>query len=133
MEQGYFVESFRDKDNLTCAGNRSASTAIYYLLPGAQSPDRWHVVPNAAEVWHWYAGAPLSLYITSNKKNPKTGKVDVEEILMGNDLLAGMKPQAVVPKGYVQQARSWGEYTLVGTTGEISFYFQFHFHVHCFN
>lgn len=56
-EGGFYRETFRD----AAAGSnaRAHSTAIYFLLPeGVIS--RWHRV-DAAEAWHWYAGAPLRL------------------------------------------------------------------------
>ena len=58
-EYGHYRETFRD--SLTVAGGRSASTAIYFLLRAGER-SRWHRV-DAAEVWHWYAGAPLQLRI----------------------------------------------------------------------
>jgi len=60
-EGGYFRETFRDAP---AGGGRAHSTAIYYLL-GAGDVSAWHRV-DAAEVWHWYAGAPLVLTISEN-------------------------------------------------------------------
>lgn len=114
-EKGHLRETFRDAAHLSCAANRSASTAIYYLLEGAESPSLWHKV-DTPEVWHYYAGAPLSLYVADDEGGSQA------ETLMGPDLAGGMKPQAVVPKDMWQQARSWGEWSLVGTTGEFAFF-----------
>ena len=55
-EGGYYRETFRDD---AAAGVRAASTAIYFLLKAGQV-SRWHRV-DAAEGWHYYAGAPLLL------------------------------------------------------------------------
>ncbi len=55
-EGGFYRETFRDP---IAPGRRAASTAIYFLLPGG-APSRWHRV-DAAEAWHFYAGAPLEL------------------------------------------------------------------------
>ncbi len=56
-EGGFYRETFRDAR--ADPDGRAASTAIYFLLPeGVIS--RWHRV-DAAEVWHWYAGAALTL------------------------------------------------------------------------
>ena len=55
-EGGFYRETFRSPARLTLPDGRvrSASTAIYYLLPaGAHSA--WHRVA-ADEVWHHYAG-----------------------------------------------------------------------------
>lgn len=106
-EGGFYRETFRD--NATPAGSaRAASTAIYFLLP-AGVVSRWHRV-DAAEAWHWYAGAPLLLSIT-----PPDGS-DIETHQLGIDLGNGERPQAVVPAGCWQQAQSLGAWTLTGCT-----------------
>ena len=59
-EGGHFRETFRDSQ-LRRDGQRSASTAIYFLLARGER-SHWHRV-DAVEVWHWHAGAPLALDI----------------------------------------------------------------------
>ncbi len=54
-EGGYYRETWRH-DNGT---QRGAGTAIYYLLEAGER-SHWHRV-DAAEIWHFYAGAPLEL------------------------------------------------------------------------
>jgi hypothetical protein len=103
-EGGYFRETFRDG---AAPGGRAASTAIYFLLP-AGVVSRWHRV-DAAEAWHWYAGAPLVLSMAASPSPPV-------EHRLGADLARGERPQAVVPAGAWQQARSLGAWTLVGCT-----------------
>lgn len=112
-EGGYFRETFRDEENV--AGGRAASTAIYFLLKAGEL-SRWHRV-DAAETWHWYKGAPLELGIA-----PPQGSA--QRLLLGNNLTAGERPQAIVPPGYWQQARSLGDYTLVGCTVAPGFLFE---------
>ena len=59
-EGGHFRETFRDAPlQAGQRGGRAASTAIYFLLTRGER-SHWHRV-DAAEVWHWYAGAPLEL------------------------------------------------------------------------
>jgi hypothetical protein len=111
-EGGFYRETFRDA--ATGAGGRSASTAIYFLLPAGQV-SRWHRV-DAAEVWHWYGGAALELSIAAPAGSPLI-------VPLGPDLAAGQRPQAVVPKGHWQQARSLGDYTLAGCTVAPGFVF----------
>ena len=106
-EGGYFRETFRD--SATDASGRAASTAIYFLLVGGQL-SRWHRV-DAAEAWHWHAGAPLALTIANAAGQP--GRY---ELRLGTDLLAGERPQVVVPAGAWQRAASLGPWTLVGCT-----------------
>jgi len=102
-EGGWFVETFRDN----ATGGRGHSTAIYFLLEGYQHSD-WHRVRDAAEVWHHYAGAPLSLTIAHASHR--------ETLRLGPDILAGERPQAVVPANAWQTAHSLGAWTLVGCT-----------------
>ena len=113
-EGGFFRETFRDASAVT-DGGRAASTAIYFLLKGGQI-SRWHRV-DAAEVWHWYSGAPLELGIAATAGGLK-------RIKLGNDLAAGERPQAVVPAHHWQQARSLGSYTLVGCSVAPGFVFE---------
>jgi predicted cupin superfamily sugar epimerase len=103
-EGGYFRETFRDAPAAGAA--RAASTAIYFLLRAGEV-SRWHRV-DAAEVWHFYAGAPLKLGICENKR--------LSMIRLGSNLTAGERPQALVPTGAWQQAESLGAWTLVGCT-----------------
>ncbi len=58
-EGGHYRETFRDA--ATDGSGRAASTAIYFLL-AAGEVSRWHRV-DAAEGWHWHAGASLVLMI----------------------------------------------------------------------
>jgi predicted cupin superfamily sugar epimerase len=102
-EGGHYRETFRDPEG---AAGRAASTAIYFLLQAGEI-SRWHRV-DAAEVWHWYAGAPLLLTIAD-----AAGRRDVR---LGVDLAAGERPQAVVPAHAWQQAQSLGTWTLTGCT-----------------
>ncbi|MDX2204538.1 MAG: cupin domain-containing protein [Hyphomicrobiaceae bacterium] len=111
-EGGAFRETFRDA--LCDAGGRAASTAIYFLLRAGEV-SRWHRV-DAAEVWHWYAGAPLELSIADAAGTRRS--------VLGADLRSGMRPQAVVPAQAWQQARSLGAFTLVGCTVAPAFLFE---------
>lgn len=103
-EGGHYRETFRDAAG---PSGRAASTAIYFLLKAGEE-SRWHRV-DAAEVWHFYAGAPLQLVVADGCTPHRT-------LALGPDLAAGQQPQAVVPAGHWQQARSFGAYTLVGCT-----------------
>ncbi len=103
-EGGHYRETFRDA--APAGATRAASTAIYFLLRAGER-SRWHRV-DAAEVWHYYAGAPLKLGINHDAR--------ASTIRLGPDLAAGELPQAVVPAGAWQQAESLGAWTLVGCT-----------------
>jgi uncharacterized protein len=104
-EGGHFIETFRDAAN---GGARATSTAIYFLLARGER-SHWHRV-DAAEIWHYYAGAPLMLEIAD------TDDGLIRRLHLGLDLAAGERPQAVVPRHGWQAAESLGEWTLVGCT-----------------
>lgn len=103
-EGGHFRETFRDAHG---TDGRAHSTAIYYLLKRGER-SHWHRV-DAAELWHFYAGAPLALHVAKDSEAS-------EAVTLGNDLAAGERPQAVVPAGAWQSAESLGDWTLVGCT-----------------
>jgi uncharacterized protein len=103
-EGGWYAETFRDNPD----GGPGHSTAIYFLLEQGDV-SAWHRVRDAAEVWHHYAGAPLELTICD-----EGGKRSRHQL--GSDLAAGERPQAVVPAGWWQTARSLGAWTLCGCT-----------------
>ena len=105
-EGGHFRETFRDERLVD--GGRAASTAIYFLLARGER-SHWHRV-DAAEVWLWHAGAPLTLETATSKAGPMT------RVSLGCDLVAGERPQAVVPPHVWQAAQSAGDWTLVSCT-----------------
>ena len=110
-EGGHFRETFRDP--LAVEG-RSASTAIYYLL-GAGEVSEWHRV-DAAEVWHFHAGAALALTVSPDGHDATARR-------LGPNLGAGEEPQIVVPAAHWQSATSLGAWTLVGCTVAPGFQF----------
>jgi predicted cupin superfamily sugar epimerase len=90
-------------------GDRSVSTAIYYLLtPSIYSG--LHRLPTD-EIFHFYLGQPVEmLQLFPDGRG--------ELITLGVDLAAGMRPQIVVPGGTWQAARltAGGRFALMGTT-----------------
>ncbi len=110
-EGGYYAETWRD----TAQGDaRGSGTAIYYLLKAGEV-SAWHRV-DATEIWHWYAGAPLKLSLSDDSAAPR-------DIVLGPDIAAGERPQAIVPIHGWQSARSLGAWTLVGCTVSPAFEF----------
>ena len=106
-EGGWYRETWRDEP---ADGGRGVGSAIYFLL-GEGERSHWHRV-DAAEVWHHYAGDPLELHVHPDPP-----------VVLGTDLAAGQVPQAFVPAGAWQAARSLGDYTLVGCTVSPAFRF----------
>jgi predicted cupin superfamily sugar epimerase len=109
-EGGHYRETFRD----AAKRGRAHSTAIYFLLKRGEE-SRWHRI-DAAEIWHFYAGAPLALSIKQN------GRAVTR--LLGNELAKKQSPQIVVPAQAWQCAKSLGDYTLVGCTVAPGFEFE---------
>jgi predicted cupin superfamily sugar epimerase len=111
-EGGHFCETFRDASG---PDGRARSTAIYFLLRAGER-SHWHRV-DAVEIWHFYAGAPLTLRIANGDSSAKT-------IRLGPDLAKRERPQAVVPASAWQSAQSLGDWTLVGCTVAPGFLFE---------
>jgi len=111
-EGGHFRETFRDPRIIE---GRSASTAIYYLLAAGETSE-WHRV-DAAETWHFYAGAPLVLTVSPDGH-------DAQARHLGSELGSGQRPQITVPAGHWQSATSLGAWTLVGCTVAPGFRFE---------
>ena len=111
-EGGWYRETFRDTREIE---GRAASTAILFLLDVGETSE-WHRV-DAAETWHWHAGAPLVITISPNGH-------DAAAHYLGSDLPAGQIPQIVVPAGHWQTATSLGAWTLVGCTVAPGFRFE---------
>jgi predicted cupin superfamily sugar epimerase len=89
----------------------AAGTAIYFLLrQGAGS--EWHRVHGRAEIWHFYAGATVALTVS----DVSPGDPAAQTTMLGIDLAAAERPQAIVPAGWWQCARTLGEWSLVGCT-----------------
>ena len=109
-EGGHFRETWR-------AGNagRATGTCIYFLLRAGER-SHWHKV-DAAEIWHWYAGAPLILSLAKTEAGP------AREHVLSADLAQGA-PQVIVPEGHWQAAETTGDYTLVGCTVSPGFQFE---------
>lgn len=110
-EGGYFRETFRAPRQLPGGprGARSASTAIYFLLP-AGAFAAFHRVLGADEVWHHYGGDAVELHLID-----EAGKHAV--MLLGGKLDAGERPQVVVPASTLQGALVRGRgFALCGCT-----------------
>ena len=110
-EGGHYRETLRDSMH---NGGRSVSTAIYFLLVAGEI-SHWHRI-DSIEVWHWYGGAPLALSVCADGE-------EVVNVRVGMDLSSGERPQAFVPAGAWQSARTLGPWTLLGCTVAPGFLF----------
>jgi predicted cupin superfamily sugar epimerase len=109
-EGGYYGEVYRSTATVHPAdgrGARAALTTIYFLLP-AGAVSRWHQV-QSDEVWHFYEGAPLDLWIAP----PAGDRIDQHGV---GPLEGHRRPVCTVPAESWQAARTTGAYSLVGCT-----------------
>ncbi|RJF83897.1 cupin domain-containing protein [Azospirillum cavernae] len=107
-EGGCYVETYRAPTDPP--GGRGSVTAIYFLLTAGER-SHWHSV-DAVEIWLWHGGAPLELSIHDEAAQTPT----TQRHRLGMNLKNGERPQAVVPVGAWQSARSLGAWSLVSCT-----------------
>ena len=108
-EGGWYSETWRAR-----TVPRAAGTAIYFLLEADQK-SQWHRI-DSAEIWHWYGGAPMELHVHD------LGQTEVQ--VLGPDLVAGQRPQLIVPPQAWQQSVPIGGWVLVGCTVSPGFEFE---------
>jgi uncharacterized protein len=115
-EGGYYSEVYRSDENIPesslnkrYGSSRSISTSIYYLLNGNQF-SAFHKI-KSDEVWHFYDGSAISLYLISEDGNFEIKK-------LGINLEEKEVPQFVIPKNvwFAAQPDDRNSYTLVGCT-----------------
>jgi predicted cupin superfamily sugar epimerase len=115
-EGGYYLATY--KSDLTIVksalpsgfqGDRSASTAIYFLLNGRDF-SAFHRIASD-EVWHFYAGNALIVYVIDAEGN-------YSELHLGNGSDDGEVFQAVVRAGcwFASRVKDSAGFALVGCT-----------------
>lgn len=94
-ERGYYAETYRAALRVTprstSDAERSASTAIYYLVTASQPTTFLHRL-RSDEVFHLYEGGPLRILQLF-----ADGSWSVA--VLGRDVSAGERPQLVIPAG----------------------------------
>lgn len=122
-EGGFFAQTYRSENTIPASalkgrfnGERSLATAIYYLLT-RDSYSALHRLPGD-EVFHFYLGDPVEML---RLRSDGTAEV----VVLGSDILRGMRPQVIVPGGVWQGSRlkPGGEFGLMGTTMSPGFEF----------
>jgi predicted cupin superfamily sugar epimerase len=115
-EGGYYRVTYKAdltivQDALSSAfhGDRSASTAIYFLLAGSDS-SAFHRIASD-ELWHFYAGSALIVYVIDPEGN-------YSELHLGGAFEAGEVFQAVVKAGcwFASRLKDAAGFALVGCT-----------------
>ncbi|SMD34204.1 hypothetical protein SAMN04488029_1897 [Reichenbachiella faecimaris] len=119
-EGGFFKETYRSLLTTTLGqfpSERNISTGIYFLLT-AENFSAFHRI-KSDEMWHFYAGDPLSIYVIHENGNE-------ECITLGLDLDKGEVPQAVVSANswFATEVKDGGDYGLVGCTVAPGFDFE---------
>lgn len=102
-EGGHYKEIYRADGP---DGGRGQVTTIYFLLKAGEV-SHWHRVQDAVEIWCWHGGAALELSIHAEGAGRETH-------ILGLDLQAGQRPQAIVPVNAWQAAKPLGDWALVG-------------------
>ena len=123
-EGGYYVETYRSTEDIPVdslpgryTGSRSFSTAIYYLLT-AETLSTIHRL-RTDEMFHHYLGDPVEMLQLFPDGSGKT-------VIIGSDLLEGMRPQVLVPGGYGRgqdlsredDTLLWGQLSLPDSTSK---------------
>lgn len=115
-EGGWFRETYRAPESVIASalprrftGERSISTAIYFLLEAGQCSHLHRI--RSDEVWHFYAGDPLDVVEIDAMGGLKTTR-------LGGDLGAGAVYQHMVPAGvwFGAAPAEGGRFALVGCT-----------------
>lgn len=123
-EGGYYRETYRSAEMIyqehlprRFSGDRNFSTAIYFLMKQGHF-SAFHRI-QADEMWHFYAGDPMHLYIIF-----PNGSLD--HYLIGDDLEKGQTFQAVVKGGcwFASEPAEDSAYSLVGCTVAPGFEFE---------
>lgn len=115
-EGGYFKEVYRAEDKIEMAslpirfsGDRNFCTSIYFMLAG-NDKSHFHRI-KSDEIWHFYAGTALILHQIEANGN-------YSRIKIGNEILSGETPQAIIPHGnwFAAEVEDKNSYALVGCT-----------------
>ncbi|MBI5401921.1 MAG: cupin domain-containing protein [Ignavibacteriae bacterium] len=119
-EGGYFSEVYRSNEVMKknhlpkrFSGDRNFSTSIYFLLT-QKDFSSFHKL-QADEVWHFYSGSPLNIYVIQ-----KSGRL--KKIVLGKSHLY----QAVIHAGqwFAAEVGKQDSYSLVGCTVSPGFDFR---------
>ncbi len=112
-EGGFYKEIYTAEEHITAnelsvnfEGSRILWTSIYFLLRDGEVSN-FHRL-KSDEMWYYHGGSPLTIYMISPK-----GELITEQL--GLNVLAGEKPQVLVPKDYIFGSAMNNEgYALVG-------------------
>ena len=124
MEGGAFAETYRSPLVLQKAqlpvghtGDRSAATAIYFLLQPGRFSAFHRIVSD--ELWHFYTGVPVHVYEI-------TALGELKHHILGDNPEQGQSFQCLIPGGswFASRVESDSGYGLVGCTVSPGFDFE---------
>jgi len=121
-EGGFYRESYRSKFSTTHTSSRKNKskvsqvntrctvTLIYYLLDGRGHFSAFHKL-KSDEIWHFYRGSPVTIYVIDNKGN-------LIHIKLGNDIGRGEQCHVIIRAGLWFGARvdDSTSFALIGCT-----------------
>jgi uncharacterized protein len=98
--------------------SRSISSTIYYLLEGGQK-SMFHRMKNSDEIWHFYTGSSLTLYVINKITR------SVSKLKLGNEPEKGEQLQILIKQGswFGAIVNDSTSYALVGCTVSPAFSF----------
>lgn len=113
-EGGFYKETYRSQGTIESSalpndyqGDRNYATCIFFLLT-SDNFSAFHKIKQD-EIWHFYAGSPISIHVISNSGDYKKHKI-------GSDLEKGLSPQLVVYGGdwFASEVEEPNSYALAG-------------------
>jgi uncharacterized protein len=115
-EGGWFLEVYRSNIELNHSAlpeqyksNRNLATSIYYAI-SSDNPSRFHRL-NSDEFWHFHLGSQVNIHTITRQGEYKI-------IKLGNNILSGEQPFALIPAGvwFGATVSENDSYSLVGCT-----------------
>lgn len=113
-EGGWYSETYRSNESTAAlpdrfSGERSLSTAIYFLVTG-ETFSAFHRI-KSDELWHFYDGDMLEIFVIDER-----GELSI--ISLGSDIDSGQVFQAVVRAGcwFASRCSAADGFSLVGCT-----------------
>jgi len=107
--QSLFTGDLKDSSGKVVFQDRRIGSSIIYLLPSIEVTT-WHRV-SCDEMWHFYSGSPLRLYVISKLKG-------LEEMILGPNVLSGHFVQLIIPRltWFAAEVIQEDSYSLCGCT-----------------
>ena len=117
-EGGYYSETYKSVETISNrdGSKRNVCTAIYYLLEN-EDKSHFHRI-KSDELWFFHQGEALEIVLLQDG--------EIKRIILGNDILNGETPQAIVPANtwFAARIKSGKGFSLVSCTVAPGFDFE---------